>query len=187
MRTRLPRITPVVSGEETPEQRQALALFARRPYILNIFRTLARAPVALERFAPWAGYILGRNNSLTTRDRELLILRTGWNCRSGYEWAQHVPIGREAGLDDADIAAIKQGPRAPHWPPRDAALLTACDELVADQFVTDATWAALSALSERQRMDVVFTVAQYTQVAMVLNSFGVQLDPGQQLDPDFAT
>jgi len=29
---------------------------------------------------------------------------------------------------------------------------------------------------ERQRMDMVFTVGQYTQVSMLLNSFGVQLD-----------
>ena len=37
---------------------------------------------------------------------------------------------------------------------------------------------------ERQRMDMVFTVGQYTQVSMLLNSFGVQLDQGQVLDPD---
>jgi hypothetical protein len=34
-------------------------------------------------------------------------------------------------------------------------------------------------------MDVVFTAGQYTQVCMMLNSFGVQLDEGQTLDPDF--
>ena len=33
-------------------------------------------------------------------------------------------------------------------------------------------------------MDVVFTTGQYTQVSMMLNSFGVQLDPGLTLDPD---
>ncbi len=32
-------------------------------------------------------------------------------------------------------------------------------------------------------MDLVMTVGQYTQVSMMLNSFGVQLDPGQELDP----
>jgi hypothetical protein len=31
---------------------------------------------------------------------------------------------------------------------------------------------------------MVFTVGQYTQVSMLLNSFGVQLDEGQVLDPD---
>ena len=33
-------------------------------------------------------------------------------------------------------------------------------------------------------MDLVFTVGQYTQVSMLLNTFGVQLDEGQVLDPD---
>jgi hypothetical protein len=33
-------------------------------------------------------------------------------------------------------------------------------------------------------MDLVFTVGQYTQVSMILNSFGVQLDQSQTLDPD---
>ena len=33
-------------------------------------------------------------------------------------------------------------------------------------------------------MDVVFTAAQYTQVSMILNTFGVQLDAGMTLDPD---
>jgi hypothetical protein len=31
---------------------------------------------------------------------------------------------------------------------------------------------------------VVFSAGQYTQVCMMLNSFGVQLDEGQALDPD---
>ena len=33
-------------------------------------------------------------------------------------------------------------------------------------------------------MDVVFTTGQYTQVSMMLNTFGVQLDAGQVLDPE---
>jgi len=33
-------------------------------------------------------------------------------------------------------------------------------------------------------MDVVFTTGQYTQVSMILNTFGVQLDAGQTLDPE---
>ena len=67
----------------------------------------------------------------------------------------------------------------------DQALLAASDELHHDQFITDATWSALKAhFSDKQCMDVVFTAGQYTQVSMILNSFGVQLDAGQSLDPD---
>ena len=64
-------------------------------------------------------------------------------------------------------------------------LLDATDELVADHFIGEATWARLASLTEQQRMDLVFAVGQYTQVSMILNTFGVPLDPGQELDADF--
>ena len=61
----------------------------------------------------------------------------------------------------------------------------AADELHADQFITDATWAALSAhFAPKQCVDVIYTAGQYTLVSMMLNSLGVQLDEGQVLDPD---
>jgi alkylhydroperoxidase family enzyme len=106
-------------------------------------------------------------------------------CKSGYEWGQHVVIARNAGLSDDEIARIKVGAGAPGWSAADIALLKASDELHRDQFVSDATWSALrNSFSEKQCMDVVFTAAQYTQVSMILNTFGVQLDAGMTLDPD---
>ena len=33
-------------------------------------------------------------------------------------------------------------------------------------------------------MDLVFTVGQYTQVSMILNSFGIQVEEGWEVDPD---
>ena len=95
-------------------------------------------------------------------------------------------IGLDCGLSDAEIARIKTGPDAPGWSPSDRALLTATDELTADAFISDATWAALGDYSEKQRMDLVMTVAQYTQVSMMLNSFGVQLDDDLVLDPELS-
>jgi alkylhydroperoxidase family enzyme len=65
------------------------------------------------------------------------------------------------------------------------ALLAATDDLNRDHFVSNASWAELKKhFTDRQCMDLVFTVGQYTQVSMILNSFGVQLDAGQTLDPD---
>jgi len=92
--------------------------------------------------------------------------------------------GHGCGRGAAEVERLKAGPDA-GWSPADAALVRAADELHADQFITGPTWAALLAhFSEKQAMDVVFTAGQYTQVCMMLNSFGVQLDPGQTLDPD---
>ncbi len=184
MRLSKPRIVPLDLDRLDEEQRAALEPMLAGGRVLNIFRTLAHAPKALTRFLEWGGYVLSKRNSLPERERELAILRTGFNCGSGYEWTQHREIGLNAGLTESEILAVKQGPDEPAWSALDRAILTACDELTRDFFVSDATWAALAELGDKARMDLVFTVGQYTQVSMMLNSFGVQLDEGQTLDPD---
>lgn len=191
MRLSQPRIAPVDLDQLDAEQQAALALTSggrdvtkSAGTVLNIFRTLLHAPAALTAFLGWAGYILSRRNSLPERERELIILRTGYNCRSGYEFAQHKRIGLAAGLSDAEIAAIIAGPDAPSWRAEDAAMLRAADDLCRDFHISEASWNALSFLTDKQKMDLVMTVGQYTQVSMLLNSFGVQLDPGQELDPE---
>ena len=184
MRLTQPRITPVARGDESEAQAAVLAPMVARGADYNIFRTMARHPGALDRFLKWASYILSRHNSLPPRTRELAILRTGFNCGSGYEWAQHVVIGTQTGLADEDITRIKRGAAA-GWGAEDAAVIAACDELTADFFVSDACWAALAThFSTEQCMDLVYTIGEYTQVSMLLNSFGVQLDEGLDLDPD---
>lgn len=182
MRLTTPRIRPLSDAEMGPEQKDALKDFG--PTVLNIFRTLAHAPKALTRFNAWGGYVLSRRNDLPAREREIIILRVGYLCRSGYEFTQHTRIGLQEGLTADEIQRIKAGADA-GWGPADAVLIRATDELHADQFITDATWAELRRhYSEKQCMDVVFTTGQYTQVSMMLNTFGVQLDAGQTLDPD---
>jgi alkylhydroperoxidase family enzyme len=193
MRLKTPRIPPADITTLAPDQEAVLApLRERRPGrggpgpVLNIFRTLANAPEALSAFLAWGSYVLSRKNALPEREREIAILRVGWLCRSGYEWTQHVEIGLRCGLTPDEVARIKMGPDAPEWSAADRALLCATDDLHKDHFVSDASWAALLAhFSQKAAMDLVFTVGQYTQVSMILNSFGVQLDEGQTLDPDF--
>jgi 4-carboxymuconolactone decarboxylase len=184
-----PRIRPLSPDALTPEQAEVLGPLGGGGVIpagpvLNIFRTMAHAPKALKAFLTWGNYVLSKKNDLPPREREIVILRTGFLCRSGYEWTQHAEIGRRCGLTDDEIERLKTGPAA-GWSPADAALIQASDELHHDHFVSTPTWEALLAhFSEKQAMDVVFTAGQYTQVSMLLNTFGVQLDAGQTLDPD---
>lgn len=146
--------------------------------IFNIFRTLARHPKLMKRWMPFANHILFKN-TVSLRERELLILRIGWLCQAEYEWAQHVAIARRAGLNDAEIERIKAGAEAPGWNERERLLLRAADELRRDTRVGEATWKALGQhYGTEQLMDIVFTVGQYNLVSMALNSFGVQLDEG---------
>lgn len=179
MRLSQPRINPLPETEWTDEQRELIQVAERGgPSALNIYRTLANHPKLLKRWGVFGAHILYKN-SIPPRQRELLILRTGWLCRSEYEWGQHVLIGRASGVTDEEIARIKDGPDAPGWSEADAALLRAADELHNDAMITDATWNTLSkSLNTEQLIDLVFTVGQYHIVSMALNTLGVQLDEG---------
>ena len=185
MRTNKPRIEPLPDSALNADQKEILAPIAANGRVLNIFRTLIHAPKAMRGFLSWGNYVLSKRNDLPAREREIVILRIGFLCKSGYEWTQHVAIALRAGLTEAEIARIKKGADAPGWSAADAALLRASDELHKSQFISDSTWKTLGQhFSQKQCMDVVFTAGQYTQVSMMLNTFGVQLDEGQSLDPD---
>jgi alkylhydroperoxidase family enzyme len=178
MRPSRPRLDPLPEAEWDDEQRELVRAAERDGRALNIYRTLVRHPKLLKRWGVFGGHILYRN-SLPPRERELLILRTGWLCRCQYEWGQHVIIARASGLTDDEIARVRDGPGAAGWSESEAALLRAADELHADASLSDATWQALSQrFDARQLLDLVFTVGQYHIVAMALNTLGVQPEAG---------
>lgn len=184
MRLLEPRYLPVTDAELTDLQREVLELVTPRARPLNLFRTVLRAPAAMRGLLALGAYIT-KANDLALREKELVILRTAFLCRAGYSWAQHQAIARHAGLTDEDIARVKQGPTAAGWSEAERALLSASDELHAEQFVRPATWAALGRhFTDKQRMDVVFTTGHYTQTCMILNTFGVQPEAGVEVDPD---
>lgn len=171
-----PRIAPVPAAQWDDRQQAIMQVLAETNRDYNVFTTLLNHPDLMQDWLAFGGHVL-QDNSLPPRDRELLILRTGWLCRSEYEWSRHVPLGRQAGLNDADIERIIEGADAVGWRDEERLLLRAADELVADAFITDATWEKLEReYTTEQLMDIVFTVGQYNMVSMALNSFGVQLD-----------
>lgn len=179
-----PRVAPLPEPEWTDDVRQVLSATQMGGRTLNIFTTLARHPDLLRRWLVFGTHVLLKS-TIGVRERELVILRTGWNCRAEYEWGQHVVIGRQCGLTDEEITRITAGPDAPGWDAFDAALLRAADELHRDSRIGDATWQALSARYDtRQMMDLIFAIGQYTLVSMALNSLGVQLDDGIAGFPD---
>ena len=142
----------------------------------NVFRTFARNPPA-DALRNAVGRHIRDETSLAPRNREQLIMRVGVLCRSEYEWAAHSRIGRQVGLDDADVARVIAGPSAPGGSALETALLRAADELYRDDAIGDATWDALAKnLSEKQLLDALFTFGGFRSATYAINSAGVQLD-----------
>ena len=170
-----PRIAPLQEAEWSEEQRELLSKGARTKD-MNIFRTLVRHTELYRAFMRFGSHILG-TNTIDARSREILILRAGHLSKCPYEIYQHNAIGKRVGLNDAELERIAVGPSAPEWNARDRALLQAADELHGHQRISDATWALLiKDWNEKQLMDLVFTVGQYTMVSMFLSTFGVQIE-----------
>jgi 4-carboxymuconolactone decarboxylase len=163
-----PRLKPLPRDQWDDETKALLGDSA-----LNIFATFAHHPKLMKRWLVFGNHVLAKS-TLPARDRELIVLRTGWNCRAPYEWGQHVVIARSIGITDEEITRISVGPDADGWPEADAVLLRAADELHDEQTLTDATYNALAQRYDvQQQLDLVFTVGQYHLVSMALNAFRV--------------
>jgi alkylhydroperoxidase family enzyme len=162
LRLRTPRITPLPASGSGPTG--------------NVFQTFARNPSADALRNAQGAHVRGAN-TLTPRNRQLVIMRVGVLMRSEYEWAAHSRGGRQVGMNDADVARVVAGPAAPGGTPLETLLMRAVDDLYRDNAIDDATWGGLARdLSVRQLLDVLFTAGAYRSVSYALNSAGVQLD-----------
>jgi 4-carboxymuconolactone decarboxylase len=166
-----PRIEPLPAGDDGRQ--------------LNIFRTLARNRPLYKGFLSLGGHLLG-GGGLPAREREIVILRTGFRAGSEYEFGQHTRIGREAGLHDDEIARLADAADG-EWDPRDADLVAMVDELCADDVVSEATWSRLAARwDEQQLLELLVLAGYYRLVSGLLNSVGVGLEPETPGWPDTA-
>ena len=152
---------------------------------IRVGRTLQQHPDLHAQWYANERYILSPERSrLTPYDRELLILRTGWNAQAVYEWAKHVgSVGRarDHGLDPVWVA---QGADASGWNTQELSLIAAANEMYRDTMISDDTWATLSASYDtHQMMSIAWTVARYRRVSMVLNALGVQPLPDDERFP----
>jgi 4-carboxymuconolactone decarboxylase len=156
-----PRIAPLPAAPGTPAA--------------NVFRTFARNPPA-DALRNAVGRHIRDETSLMPRHRQLLIMRVGVLNRSEYEWAAHSRIGRQVGMNDADVARIIAGPTSP-GDALETRLLRAVDELNRDDAIADDTWTALEGtLTLPQLLDTLITVGGYRSATFAINSAGVQLD-----------
>lgn len=176
-----PRIAPVPIDTLTPEQEQILARIPGNGLKgehapVNVLGTLLHAPSTLTGFLDW--WVAGKQKMrFSVREQELVILRMGALYRSEYVWRHHVVVGREFGVDEAQMDAIRAGDYRVFAAARDRLLLELVDELVERRDLSDAAWARCrGVLDAEEVLELIALVSQYVLFALTNNSFRVALE-----------
>lgn len=137
----------------------------------NALSTLLNHPDLAKAFLAFNIHVLFRS-TLSPRLRELAILRVAKLRDCGYEWAHHVMLAATVGVTEPEIEAAGRGEADNDL---EATVLHAVTELESAFRISDGTWEALRThLSERQVMDLIFTVGLYGLLSTAFNSFGTE-------------
>ena len=96
---------PLLPVEEAGK-RAAEAGISPQLGVLNVFRAMLQSPGAAAAVSNLLTQLLFRN-TLDSRLRELVILRTGWRCASEYEFCQHVQVARRLKMSEQEILGVR--------------------------------------------------------------------------------
>jgi 4-carboxymuconolactone decarboxylase len=143
---------------------------------LNVFRMMAHGEGLLAAFARFGNHLLYKTE-LDPVLREIAILRVGVLSGAEYEVFQHERIGREVGMSDELIAAVRAGPDAAAFDDRQRLVMRFTDDVVANVRAGDDTFAPLlEQLTVRELQELVMTIGFYMAVSRFLETFGVDIE-----------
>lgn len=147
-----------------------------RGRIVAPFAVLLNSPDLAGRVADVGAYIRFESE-LSDRDRELAILTTAREQACAFEWAAHVPIATDAGVEETAIEAIEARRDGEDLDPAASDLIAFCRELLAENRVSASTYESVhTRLGDRGVVELVATVGYYSMIACVLNAFEVLPD-----------
>ena len=145
---------------------------------INLLRVLTHSPNAARAFHG-IGHFIRHVSRFDPRLRELAILQVGYLTRSPYEYSHHVKIGHDFGVSDDDIRAMiaETEGRASALEPLAKTVLKAAREMTTELAISDATFAALRASLDNERLtDLVLTIAFYCAVVRVLATLQIDVE-----------
>ena len=147
---------------------------------LNIYRMLANSEAGLKGFVRMGNALLFRC-ALDPGLRELAIVRVGRLSRAAYEVFQHERIAREAGVDDAKIAALREATiESAVFDDNDKAVLRFTDDVVRNVKASDKNLKAVQAfLTPGAVVELTLTIGYYMMVCRLLETTGVEGEEGQ--------
>jgi AhpD family alkylhydroperoxidase len=169
------RVRYVTSDDAEGDTKELLASMEEQGNeVLNIYRALGNTQ-SLRNFMRFGSGLLLRG-TLDPPLRELAILRIGQITGCAYEWAHHVPIAREAGVRDDQMAALADWRSSSAFDERERAVI-AYAEAAANIGVTDDIFAAARThLSDEQMVELTLVAGFWGLVARTLEALAVDIE-----------
>ena len=167
----LVRMPPLEPAAMNDAQRAAAAALAAGPRggVKGPFIALLRSPELMQRLGDVGEYLRFRS-ALEKRISEFLMLIISRHWTQQFEWAVHVPLARDAGLQAETVASLAAGRRPAAMAPDEAIAYDFSVELLTTKGVSDATYSAvLAQFGERGVIDILGVLGYFTTVSMVLN------------------
>jgi 4-carboxymuconolactone decarboxylase len=155
---------------------EVLKILTVRPQLLNVQRMMANAQ-GIFAVRSKLSNALFTQIKLDARLREIAILRTAKDCRSIYEWTQHVPAAKHVGVTDEQIAAIEKWTEASCFSEIERLVLQLTDEVNANVKGRRETVEALKKLlSPGEIIELLVIIGHWRQTASVLETLEVDLE-----------
>jgi 4-carboxymuconolactone decarboxylase len=169
---------PLPADEDLPpEIREVLASLPP----LNVFRAVAGVPRSFRPFMQLGGSLLG-GPEIDARNREIAILAVARATNADYERAQHEQLGRNVGISDEEIAAIRDGDAEAALDADGALAFAAATEISRDVRLSDATLArVIERWGEAGAAELILCCAYYNMVSRFLESARVPLEAEELL------
>lgn len=154
---------------------------------LNIFRMMSHAPHLMRPFVDLGGAFLF-GGTLDPVTRECAILRVGYLSNASYETAQHEKIGRDLGMDDALIEAVKAGPGADGLSDEQRLTLAYVDDILANVKASPKTFdPVLAHFGPGGAQELTLVTGYYMMVCRFLETFEVDIESGGAKGLDVST
>lgn len=128
------------------------------------------------------GAALRFRTEFTRREREIAILLVAARWRSEYEWYAHQRAGRDAGLSESELEAIRVGDEPLLADIRERVIYRAVVALLQAGDLDDAIYTkTVSTLGHAKLIDLVTLVGYYITLALQLRVFRVGVPAGESV------
>ena len=175
----MPRIKMISDKADVPADRhdEFDAIVQVLHGVRGPFSVLMQSPGLAQKVME-AGAHVRLKSTLEMTERELAVIAVAREKDAAYEWAAHVKVGRDAGLREEAIEAVRHRADVSGLEPDERDIINYVRQLLQKNRVEQALFDALVGRhGERWLVELTATIGQYQYISAINNAFDLQPAP----------